>query len=289
MQAGRLIADLAGRFDSAGIDSAVTDARLLVAAALNVEPMRLRMKPETDINAEIYQKIMTYAERRLKREPVSKILKTRGFWRLMFKVTGDVLDPRPDSETLVEEVLSLFPEKKAALRILDLGTGSGCLALSLLSEYPKASAVGLDASDAALAVAVENAEMNGLSQRFTVKKADWTQEGWTEDLLPPYDLIISNPPYIAENECADLPPEVREYDPPAALFAGIDGLDAYRIIGRRLKRLLKPKGYAVFEFGRGQEGDVREILCREGMKFISYRKDLGNIIRCLSLVNEKKG
>lgn len=161
--AAKLVAGLTRRFAAAGIDSARTDARCLVAFALKVPPVRLRMTPEIEADGEAVRRIEEYAARRLKREPVSKILGTRGFWRLEFKVTPDVLDPRPDSETLIEKVLEYFPDRRSALQILDLGTGSGCLALSLLSEYPDASAAGTDVSEKALAVAEENARVNGLS------------------------------------------------------------------------------------------------------------------------------
>lgn len=286
--AAELVAGLTRRFAAAGIDSARTDARCLVAFALKVPPVRLRMTPEMEADGEAVRRIEEYAARRLKREPVSKILGTRGFWRLEFKVTPDVLDPRPDSETLIEKVLEYFPDRRARLKILDLGTGSGCLALSLLSEYPDASAVGTDASEKALAVAEENARVNGLSGRFRTLCADWTCGGWAESLSGgSFDVVISNPPYIAESEREELEPEVRLYDPAEALFGGTDGLDAYRQLSGALPSLLKDGGVAVFEFGRGQHDAVRDILCRGGLGFASFGIDLGGIIRCVAAVRRK--
>lgn len=286
--AAKLVAGLTRRFAAAGIDSARTDARCLVAFALKVPPVRLRMTPEIEADGEAVRRIEEYAARRLKREPVSKILGTRGFWRLEFKVTPDVLDPRPDSETLIEKVLEYFPDRRSALQILDLGTGSGCLALSLLSEYPDASAAGTDVSEKALAVAEENARVNGLSGRYRALQADWTQDGWEQVLGGvSFDIVVSNPPYIGESERGELEPEVRLFDPAEALFGGADGLDAYRRLSGVLPSLLKDGGLAVFEFGRGQHEDVRSILCRDGLDFVSFGVDLGGIIRCVAAVRRK--
>ncbi len=288
MTAAELVAELTRRFAAAGIDSARTDARCLTAFALKVPPVRLRMTPEMEADGEAVRRIEEYAVRRLKREPVSKILGTRGFWRLEFSVTPDVLDPRPDSETLIEKVLEYFPDRRSALKILDLGTGSGCLALSLLSEYPGASAVGTDASEKALSVAEENARVNGLSGRFRTLCADWTRDGWDQALDgEAFDIVVSNPPYIAESERKELEPEVLLYDPAEALFGGADGLDAYRSLSGVLPSLLKDGGLAVFEFGRGQHDAVRDILCRDGLDFASFGIDLGGIVRCIAAVRRK--
>ena len=276
--------ELTRRFSACGIESARTDARLLTAFAMKLSPVSLKMHPETEISEEALKKLQEYAARRENREPVSKILGTRGFWSLDFKVSADVLDPRPDSETIIETVLSLFPDRSSPLEVLDLGTGSGCLALSVLAEYRNASATGVDVSDKALSIAVENAKTNGLSDRFFSVCADWRKDGWTSFFKNQgYDLIISNPPYIAESERESLEPEVLNFDPPEALFGGADGLFAYRRLAPFLPVLLKRGGTGVFEFGKGQENKVKEIFESVGLKFGGFGTDLGGIVRCITV------
>ena len=281
MTAKEILSALAQRFERAGIEEPSADARVLVAFAVGVTPVFLRMHPDFTIEPDILNKIEAFADRRVKREPVSKIIETRGFWRLDFKVTKDVLDPRPDSETLIDETLKLFPDKAAALRVLDLGTGSGCLAQALLCEYGNARAVGFDASDAALKIAAENAASNRLTERFETKSGSWDDPDWFGD-LGQFDLVISNPPYIAESERADLAPEVVNFDPERALFAGADGLDAYRKIVPALPFLLRDGGVFIAEFGKGQHDAVREIVEAAGLDFHAFGIDLGGVARCLS-------
>lgn len=281
MTAKEILSALTERFGRAGIEEPAADARALVAFAIGVTPVFLRVHPDFAVEPDVLSKIEGFADRRVKREPVSKIIETRGFWRLDFKVTKDVLDPRPDSETLIAEVLKLFPDQTAALRILDLGTGSGCLAQALLCEYVNARAVGFDASDAALKIAAENAATNGMAGRFETKSGSWDVSGWFEG-LGQFDLVISNPPYIAESERAGLAPEVVNFDPERALFAGADGLDAYRKIAPALPFLLKDGGVFIAEFGKGQHDAVREIVASAGGDFNAFGVDLGGVVRCLS-------
>ena len=281
MTAKEILSALAQRFERAGIEEPSADARILVAFAVGVTPVFLRMHPDFTIEPDILNKIEAFADRRVKHEPVSKIIETRGFWRLDFKVTKDVLDPRPDSETLIDETLKLFPDKAAALRVLDLGTGSGCLAQALLCEYGNARAVGFDASDAALKIAAENAASNRLTERFETKSGSWDDPDWFGD-LGQFDLVISNPPYIAESERSDLAPEVVNFDPERALFAGADGLDAYRKIVPALPFLLRDGGVFVAEFGKGQHDAVREIVEAAGLDFHAFGIDLGGVARCLA-------
>lgn len=275
---------LTAAFEQAGIDDARADARLLVAFALNKQPVFVRMHPDCEIEDDAAEKIETFKRRRLNREPVSKIIGTRGFWRLDFKVTQDVLDPRPDSETLIEEILKRKTDKTAALKILDLGTGSGCLALSLLSEYLNASATGADSSEKALQIARENAAINGLAARFKTVQADWNKDGWS-DGFGKFDIVISNPPYVGDNEQLD--PEVALYDPKQALFAGADGLDAYRALFPVLGKLLAADGLAVFEFGKGQHEAVKALAEQNGLVFDGFGTDLGGIVRCIALKTAK--
>lgn len=271
-------------FERAGIDDARADARLLVAFALNKPPVFVRMHSDSEIEDDTAEKIEAFKRRRLNREPVSKIIGTRGFWRLDFKVTQDVLDPRPDSETLIEEILKRKTDKTAALKILDLGTGSGCLALSLLSEYLNASAIGADSSEKALQIARENAESNGLAARFKTVQADWNKSEWS-DTFGTFDIVISNPPYIGDDEPLD--PEVALYDPKQALFAGADGLDAYRALFPVLGELLAENGLAVFEFGKGQHHAVKALAEQNGLAFDGFGTDLGGIVRCIALKKQK--
>ena len=281
MSVKEILSELTDRFNRAGIEEAKADARILTAFALNKTPVFLRMNPDFEITPDQWRTLQGYAERRIKREPVSKIIQTRGFWRLDFKVTKDVLDPRADSETLIEEALKIFKDRTVALNILDLGTGTGCLAQALLCEFVHAHAVGLDNSSQALAIAVENAATNGLKDRFKVVCADWNQEGWERN-LERFDLIISNPPYIPETQKSALEPEVVLFDPPQALFAGSDGLDAYRKIAPSLSGLMKEQAVFITEFGKDQHQSVRQIICSAGLKFNAFGTDLAGTIRCLS-------
>lgn len=213
--------------------------------------------------------------RRLK-EPVSKIIGKRGFWKLDFHVSKDVLDPRPDSETLVESVLTCYPDRDQSLSILDIGTGSGCLLVSLLGEYKKAFGVGIDVSEAALKIA----QGNTFGTAAIFKKMDFTSSDFGRD-LPLFDVIISNPPYIKKEEIDLLDESVKNYDPRIALDGGTDGLDAYRALAPKLKGLLKKDGKIFFEIGAGQEKEVVNLMEKEGFFFLQAQKDIGGIIRVL--------
>jgi release factor glutamine methyltransferase len=262
-----------------GIETARLDARLLIAHALSVEPDTLRLADDRALDAADRARIKTLLARRIEaREPVSRILGRREFWSLEFRVTPDVLDPRPDSETLIEAALALFPNRTAELKVLDLGTGSGCLLLAALHEYPNATGVGIDASEAALKVAAENAQRLGFAVRARFLKREWGR-GFTER----FDLIFCNPPYIAERERASLAPEVARHDPPAALFAGADGLDAYRAILPDLSHLLARGGYALFEIGAAQAAAVSEIARAAGIAVVDIKRDLAGRDRCAAL------
>jgi release factor glutamine methyltransferase len=270
--------DAESRLAAAGIDNARLDGRLLVAAALGLEPDALRLGADRALTADEARRVEAHLSRRLAREPVSRILGRREFWSLDFRVTPAVLDPRPDSETLVEAALALFPERDAPLRILDLGTGSGCLLLAVLHERPGATGLGVDASAAALAVAADNARHLGLAARAAFRGGDWGR-----GLDERFDLILCNPPYVAEAERATLAPEVARHDPPAALFAGPDGLDAYRALLPDLPRLFAPGGAALFEIGASQAAAVAAIARGAGLAVVSVRADLAGRDRCVIL------
>lgn len=267
------------RLLAAGVESARLDAQILIAAVLGAEPGALRFAEDRPVESRDGQRIENFLRRRAKtREPVSRILGRREFWSLEFRITPAVLDPRPDSETLIEAALENFPDRAAPLAILDLGTGSGCLLLAALHEYPNAVGLGVDASEKALAVAAENAERLGLAARSQFERGDWGR-----GLEASFDLILCNPPYIAEVERASLSPEVARHDPTAALFAGPDGLGAYRAVLPDLPRLLAPGGTALFEIGDTQGLAVAEIARAAGLSVLDIKRDLAGRDRCVIL------
>ncbi len=238
-------------------------ARALLAAAGVPDPggdaarLRRAFADETAFAAVV--------ERRARREPVSQILGCRAFWTHDFIVTADVLDPRPETETLVEAALSAHFD-----RMLDLGTGSGCILLSLLAERGGATGTGTDLSPAALAVARRNAVATGVGARATFLRSDWlgSVEGG-------FDLIVSNPPYIADDEMAGLAPEVRDWEPHLALTPGGDGLDAYRRIAREAPGHLLPGGRLMVEIGPAQAAAVSRLFGRAGLTAVATIRDLG--------------
>ena len=220
--------------------------------------------------------------RRCAREPMSHILGVREFWSLDFAVTAAVLDPRPDSETLIEAALAELPDRTRAWRILDLGTGSGCLLLALLSELPSATGLGIDASARALGVALANAARLGLAAR-----AQFAERDWRHGIEGRFDVIVANPPYIPSGAIDALQPEVARYEPRTALDGGPDGLDAYRVILPALPRHLAEGGLAVLEVGDGQAAAVAEMAQNAGFT-VTIRRDLGARERCVVLRPAKK-
>lgn len=237
------------------------DARLLIEAANNN-----------------LQLLNTFIKRRLNNEPVSKIIGTRGFWKQDFYVTCDVLDPRPDSETLIETVLRFYPDKKQKIHFLDIGTGSGCLLASLLQEYQNAVGMGIDISLEALKVAKKN--LMPFKDRFSLTQDDFMVPDFAKN-LGIFDVIVSNPPYIKRDDIHTLSPEVRLYDPHTALDGGIDGLSAYRSLAKKIAPLLMPKGHIFFEIGLGQADSVETIMQKNNFTPIARQCDLGGIERVL--------
>jgi len=221
---------------------------------------------------EIFEQLIA---RRLAREPVAYITGMKGFWTLDLDVGPGVLVPRPETETLVETVLAEFPDRDAPLKVLDLGTGTGCLLLSVLSEYPRALGTGIDASPEALGWARGNAEKLGLGVRCTL-----TAGNWGDDLSGRFDVILSNPPYIRIQDITALAPEIRLYEPLAALDGGPDGLDAYRKLAPEIARLLNGTGLAFLEMGQDQGPQVAEIMAGAGLGTRRIVPDLAGIGRC---------
>lgn len=218
-------------------------------------------------------------KRRQNHEPLDKILGFREFYKSVFKVSKDVLSPRPDTEILVESALELMP-KDEVIKILDLGTGSGCILLSLLKENKKAFGIGVDISKKALVIAQENAQNLGvLAQTIFVNKS-WTEPDFIKEI---FDIIVSNPPYIPTEEIETLSLEVKNNDPLCALDGGKDGLSCYRDIARVAPDLLKKDGYILLEVGCNQAEDVKKIFEKEGLKYIKTTQDLAGINRCVIL------
>ena len=275
-RAGETLRVLTARFQAAGIDSARLDARLLVAEALGIEPLRLATHPEIVLTSQQQTAIEAMAARREAREPISHILGRRGFWTLELRVTKDTLDPRPDTETLVQGVLDRVADRAAPLRLLDFGTGSGCILLALLSELPHASGLGIDRSAAALAVAADNALATGLAGRAVFGLGDW---GKGVDGV--FDIIVSNPPYIPEGDIDGLEPEVARHEPRSALAGGADGLESYRALVPQMARLLRRGGLAGFEVGAGQAEAVAALFATHGFSAVRVTPDLAGIGRAV--------
>lgn len=275
---GQALAETVRALGQGGVDSPRLDARLLLAQALGVEPAHVFSNPANRLDEAAEACLASLLARRLAREPMSHILGRREFWSLDFAVDANVLDPRPDTETLVEAVLDTVLDKSAPLSILDLGTGSGCILLSLLSELPMATGLGVDRSPLALGVATGNAARLALDHR-----AGFTRGDWGSDLTGIFDVIVSNPPYIPEAEIDGLEPEVARFEPRLALSGGADGLDCYRALIPDVARLLAPGGVGAFEIGAGQADDVERLIEAAGLVLYERRRDLAGVERCLIL------
>jgi release factor glutamine methyltransferase len=265
------VADAARRLAEAGSESARLDARLLWQFAQVVEASAFvaRGRAET-----LFESLVA---RRLAYEPLAYILGRKEFWSLDFAVGPGALIPRPDSETLIEALRKAVPDKRTPLSVLDLGTGSGCLLIAALSEYPNARGVGIDSSARALDWARQNIEAHKLEARATV-----IESGWLEEASPGFDAILCNPPYIATVRIEELAPDVKLFEPHSALDGGPDGLDAYRALAPRIGKLLATGGRAFVEIGDGQEAGVRRILEGGKMVVLEVSADLASVPRCLT-------
>ncbi|MDO8840612.1 MAG: peptide chain release factor N(5)-glutamine methyltransferase [Parvibaculum sp.] len=266
---------LGWRLKQAGLPTPELDARLLMRGVTGASEIEMIREPGAFITAAEEAVLASFEARRLAGEPVARILGRREFWGLEFAVTPAVLDPRPDSETLVAAALDLLRGIEAP-RILDLGTGSGCLLLAVLHERADARGLGVDISADALAVAQRNAVDLGL-----VPRAEFLQADWTAGVAGLFDLVISNPPYIASADIAALDRDVRDHDPRRALDGGADGLDAYRALALALPPVLKPGGHAVIELGIGQAAAVAALFEAAGFATTRTVADLAGVPRVL--------
>jgi len=270
--------DAAARLASAGIADTRREARILVAAALGWDAAEVFGRPEAGLDRTARVRFAEFLARRAAREPMSRILGHREFWSLRFALSPETLDPRPDSETLIEAALAELPDRTRPYRVLDLGTGSGCLLLALLSELPHAEGLGVDYAFGAVETARRNAAALSLGDRAHFMVGDWSTAIEGE-----WDVILANPPYVASSEIARLMPEVADYEPHTALDGGPDGLSAYRRLAPELVRLGVPGAIAVVEAGAGQAAAIAAIMVEAGLAMRDVRHDLSGVDRCLVL------
>jgi release factor glutamine methyltransferase len=258
------LAPAIARLEAAGVEGAARDARVLLAHALGIGPDRLTLHLPDEMTPDQDAAFVAAVTDRAARQPVAQITGRRLFWGQWFRVTRDTLDPRPETETLVAAAL-----ERPFLKVLDLGTGTGCILLSCLKGMPIAQGVGVDISDAALEVAAENSRDLGLAERARFLRSDWFSQ-----VNGAFDLIVSNPPYIAASEMAGLAPEVRDWEPHLALSPGGDGLDAYRAIARGAGARLMPGGRLLVEIGPTQGAAVRAMLLAAGLEDVRILTDM---------------
>jgi release factor glutamine methyltransferase len=270
---------IARRFRDRGIDTPDLDARILVGHALGLDHTALMLSGERRLGADEIAHIEALAARRIGREPIARITGAKEFWGLPFKITPAVLVPRPETETIVTEALAtldLTGARSHALRIADLGVGSGAILIALLVELPNASAIGTDRDLAALALARENARRLGVATRAAFVACDFGAA-----VAPGCDLVVTNPPYIRTDEIAKLEPEVREFDPLGAIDGGLDGLAAYRVIAVHARYILAPGAHLIAEIGKGQGDAVAALFAAAGFGKITMVPDLAGIARAV--------
>jgi release factor glutamine methyltransferase len=272
------VSELTAAFDAMGLDTPRLDARILVGHAVKLEPSLLFARADRVLTDEEAVLVRNFAMRRQRREPVSRIVGHRGFWGMDFALTPDTLDPRADTETLVAAVLDLRTAT-AAPRILDLGTGTGCILLAILKDWPNASGIGVDINPGAVKAAADNAARFGFASRAVFQKGSWA-----DGLSETFDIIVSNPPYIAATELPGLAPEVTRFDPKLALSGGTDGLAAYRALIPSVRRRLAPKGRLFLEIGARQAETVTSLLKAGGFSPRAEHRDLGGVVRCLEAI-----
>jgi release factor glutamine methyltransferase len=273
---GSLLEDAAAALSQAGVGEPRRMARRAVGAVLEISPVEMFSHPERVVEDLQVNRVRLTLGRMVAREPLSRILGRREFWGLEFALSADTLDPRPETETIVEAVLRRFPDRNKPLRLLDLGTGTGCIASALLSEFRNAVGFGVDLSAGAATTARRNADLLGFADRAHFLVGDWGAA-----VSGKFDAIIANPPYIPDALLAGLPREVLLHDPRLALSGGKDGLQAYRSLATELGRLLRPKAFFFGEIGLGQDRAVAEILRASGLVIDGYENDLAGTARCV--------
>ena len=270
---GALQRAMAQRFAQANVATPMLDARVLVCAAAGLSPEQLIMLENEQVRSRDLKCLLIWGAARCAGMPVSRLTGRRAFFGLDFDIGPAVLDPRADTETLVEAALELMP---ARARVLDLGTGSGCVLISVLAHALDARGLGVDISAGALRLARQNAHLHNVRNRIGLRQGSWFSR-----VSGRFDIIVSNPPYIVRGEIDHLATEVRAHDPRRALDGGPDGLDAYRDIAVHLRNLLVKNGYFIGEFGIGQGPAVGQILCAAGLQVIGFRNDMVGRKRCI--------
>ncbi len=270
--------DLRRTLSEAGFETAALDARLLLLDALGISATDLITGPDVPLTPEQAEALASFTQRRLNHEPVARIIGVREFWGLPFRLSPETLVPRPDTETLVETALDLLPDRQAPLRLVDFGTGSGCILVALLHELPQATGLGVDLSLGALVTARTNATDNRVGNR-----CHFALSRWADAVSGPFDLIVSNPPYIASGVIPTLDQEVREHDPKLALDGGPDGLEPYRILLGEAERLLAPGGLLVVEIGYDQAKALSRLAGLSGLEILRVAHDLSGNPRCVAM------
>ena len=273
------------KLEKLGFKTASLDCRLILSQILE-KSNPVYTHEQVNISKNEIINFRRLVKQREKGKPVSRILNKRNFWKREFMLNEETLDPRPDSEILIEAVLEHFPNKSQLLKILDLGSGTGCLGLSLSEEYEDSEISFADISKKSLEIVEKNSRKFRSKARLKYINLDWYTYDWDVQLLNferkvKYDIIISNPPYIPSNEIKFLETEVKDYDPTLALDGGNDGLSAYRYIIPRLKNIVKSDGKIFFEIGKGQKDVVSQIALQHGLISTDYKRDLSNIIRVI--------
>ena len=277
MRLDQALLEATRQLKAAGIEGARQDAGILITHILQADRSILYREPEKQLSAEELEAFQALIDRRAAREPVAHLIGRREFWSRDFIVNEHVLDPRPDTETLVAETLKQMPDIEKPYQVLDLGTGSGCLILTLLAERPAARGVAVDLSKDALKVAQQNTENMELLDRCQLING-----AWFEKISGQFDVIVSNPPYIPEEDRSSLEPEVFDHEPHMALFAGADGLDCYRDIISSAPNYLTKGGWLGFEVGIHQAEQVKQLMEERGFSNLKITKDLAQIERCVS-------
>lgn len=267
---------LCNNFSTIGIETPELDARIILKEVLSLDDKDLILKESLDIPEEIIEKIITIESRRLNGEPISKIFKKRDFYNSTFVISNDVLDPRPETELIVE-IANNYINKNEVKNILDLGTGSGCILLSILKENRMINGLGIDLSKEAISIAKQNSKKLNLETQ-----SNFLVSNWMSSVNYKYDLVVSNPPYIASEDIKKLSKSVKIYDPILSLDGGDDGLNSYRLIASDLKRIISMNALIIIEIGYNQSLQVIDIFKKNDFKLIKKYNDINGLDRVLT-------
>ena len=267
---------LCNNFSTIGIETPELDARIILKEVLSLDDKDLILKESLDIPEEMIEKIITIESRRLNGEPISKIFKKRDFYNSTFVISNDVLDPRPETELIVE-IANNYIDKNEVKNILDLGTGSGCILLSILKENKMINGLGIDLSKDAISIAKQNSKKLNLETQ-----SNFLVSNWMSSVNYKYDLVVSNPPYIASEDIKKLSKSVKIYDPILSLDGGDDGLNSYRLIASDLKRIISMNALIIIEIGYNQSLQVIDIFKKNDFKLIKKYNDINGLDRVLT-------